>query len=160
MSGSPMINRLRIETVFKDNRKVMALRGSIDEDAQFDSLLGEKGTLYIDFEGVTSINSLGVRSWVNFLKALGNRTIHYENCPPIVVRQLNRVPSFLGKAAVDSVYVPYICDSCEKEVLILISKNALEKSPVNIPGTFSCEACKNGEMEIDGRPEQYFAFKR
>ena len=86
--------------------------------------------------------------------------VFFEDCPPLVVRQMNMVPSFLGKAKVLSVHVPYFCDNCEKEKLVLITKDKFAQGKGIVPETIPCEFCKKGDMELDGHPEQYFAFAR
>jgi hypothetical protein len=146
--------KFKFEQTIKGDRKVIALKGVIDEDTNFDALSQLSGAVTFNFKGVTSINSLGIRSWVNLLKELASAEVSYEACPPLIVRQMNMVPSFLGKGKVLSVFVPYICESCETEALALAEAAQFS----NLAKKFPCESCKKGEMEFDGHPEQYFAF--
>ncbi len=150
--------KLRIETVDSEGQKVIKLKGTIDEDSNFAQLMKLGGPLRLDFSGVTSINSCGIRSWVNFLKEMGTQEVVYVACPPLIVRQMNMVPSFVGNAKVDSVYVPFVCDLCEAEKTLLTTPMDFKSG--KIPGTIQCESCKKGEMEFDGQPKQYFAFSK
>lgn len=149
-------DKFKFEQVMKGNHKIVMLRGVIDEDTNFSQIAKLGNSLVFNFKGITSINSLGVRSWVNFVKSIPNVEIFLEECPPLIVRQLNMVPSFKGHAQVISVYVPYVCDSCDTEVLALVD----QKQYGNVAETIPCESCKKGEMELDGHPEQYFAFSK
>ena len=148
--------KFKFEQVMKDGKKIVMLRGTIDEDTTFTQMAKLGSSLVFNFKGVTAINSLGVRGWVNFIKDILNVEIMYEECPPLIVRQLNMVPSFKGHATVTSVYVPYVCDNCDTESLALVEKENF----AGISETIPCESCKKGEMELDGTPEQYFAFQK
>ncbi len=149
-------DKFKFEQVIRGDSKVVLLRGIIDEDTTFEQL-GKLGSpIHFNFKGVTSINSCGVRSWVNFMKDISGLQVIYEECPPHIVRQLNMVPSFLGQAQVASVYIPYVCDDCDAETMVLAEASEFGKVAETIP----CESCKKGEMEFDGHPQQYFAFRR
>ena len=136
------------------------LKGVIDEDTEFEALKKAGNSLIINFKGITSINSCGIRTWVNFMKDLQSVPIIYEECPALIVRQMNMVPSFLGHATVASVYVPYVCESCESEKMTLVTADKFNKGNPNIPETLKCDSCNDGEMELDGNPKQYFSFAK
>ena len=152
--------KFKIENQEKEGKATILLKGIIDEDATFDPILKTTGPLVFNFAGVTSINSCGIRNWVNFLKSVGDRPIAYAECPPLVVRQLNMVPSFGGVAKIQSVYASYICDNCEHEKLVLIADDKFKGGNATIAETLPCEACGKGEMEFDGHPKQYFSFSK
>lgn len=152
-------DKFKFEAVSRGERKVILLKGTIDEDTTFEGVKKLGGPFIFNFRELLSINSCGIRTWVNFLKELGSAPIAYEECPPLIVRQMNMVPSFLGSADVLSVFVPYVCDNCEHEKMVLMTKEELA-TPENIAETIECENCKKGEMEFDGHPQQYFAFNR
>ena len=156
-----MINdKFKIETALKDKKRVFFLKGTIDEDTTFDAVLQGEGEIHLNFSGVTGINSLGIRTWVNFMKELAGKQVFYEECPPVIVRQMNMIPSFVGHAKVVSVFAPYVCEDCDQEKLVLINEQSLSQTEVELPKSFVCESCGKGEMELDGHPKQYFAFKR
>ena len=148
-------DKFKIEQLVKENMRTVMLRGIIDEDANFDPLMKLHSPLVINFSGVTSINSCGVRNWVNLLKDLSGKEVFYEECPTLIVRQMNMVPSFVGGAKIVSVFAPYVCESCEKELALLVKETEFDGG---VKEAFTCDACKKGEMEFDGRPDQYFAF--
>jgi len=152
--------KFKIEQVMKGNMRTIMLRGSIDEDTSFAPLLKVAGPVVFNFRGVTAINSCGVRSWVNFLKDISDRQVIYEECPPLIVRQMNMVPSFVGHAKVISVFGAYVCDNCDEEKLVLIKDAQYAKGKVSIEDAMPCQECNEGEMEFDGHPQQYFAFAK
>jgi hypothetical protein len=149
-------DKFSFEQVMKEGRKIVLLRGIIDEDTSFDPISKLGSPLSFNFRGLTSINSIGIRTWVNFIKSIAKAEVFYEECPPLIVRQMNMVPSFIGHAKVRSVYVPYVCEECEAEFNSLVQATDFHK----VPDSMKCNACKKGEMELDGRPEQYFAFAK
>ncbi len=152
--------KFKIEQAMKGSTKAIMLRGAIDEDAVFTPILKVGGALIFNFRGVTSINSCGVRNWVNFLKELSDREVYYEECPPLIVRQMNMVPSFVSHARVLSVFSAYVCDVCDHERLVLTKEDQFAKGKINVQESMTCDSCKKGEMEFDGQPEQYFAFAK
>jgi hypothetical protein len=154
----PTIEKFRYEEVIQDNQRKIFLKGTIDEDTNFAPLLKPGGALILNFSGVTAINSLGIRSWVNFLKDVGDTHVVYEECPPLIVRQMNMVPSFLGKSQVASVFIPYICDECENEKIVLVTEDKFKGGQIQVQANLVCDKCQKGEMEFDGQPKQYFAF--
>lgn len=154
------MDKFKMESTMANEKKVVYFKGAVDEDTDFNALLKNEGPLRLNFAGVTAINSCGIRSWVNFLKELSGKEIIYEECPPLIVRQMNMVPSFLGKAQVASVFIPYICDNCEHEKTVLVTEAQFKGGNPQVAETIPCENCKKGEMEFDGQPKQYFAFSR
>ena len=153
-----MINdRFKIDIENEGGKQKVFLRGNVDEDADFESIKKITGDIIINFKDVKSINSCGIRTWVNFLKDLSGRTVFYEECPPIIVRQMNMVPSFLGMAKVLSVYVPYVSDETDEEKLVLFAADKFTASGFTVPDTIEDPS---GEMELDGNPQQYFAFAK
>jgi anti-anti-sigma regulatory factor len=149
-------DKFKFEQIIRGDTKVVVFKGTIDEDTDFTPITKLGDSLTFNFKNVESINSLGVRAWVNFVKLLKDKDICFEECPPIIVRQMNMIPSFTGNAKVLSVYVPYVCDNCDSEDLVLVKNDQFS----NVSETARCENCKEGEMEFDGTPEQYFAFNK
>jgi anti-anti-sigma regulatory factor len=138
---------------------VLRLYGAIDEDADFTDIL-ESANRYteirIDLGGITRINSVGVREWVNFVRALdSHESVVLERCVPVVVTQLNMIANFAGTGRVVSVYAPYVCDECGHE-----ESNLVDTSGTIDVESFSERTCPNcGEtMELDDLPESYFSF--
>lgn len=154
MSTEP---KFAIEQVMNGQNRTLLFSGELDEMSRFDTIQDLQGTLVINFREVTSINSFGVRNWANFMATLAGRQVIYEECPPHIVRQLNRIPSFQAHARVESVFIRYICEKCQAEKMSLVSRKAFE-SKEQIPETMPCEICKEGEMEFDGQLDQYFSF--
>lgn len=92
-----MSTSLQLETQILDNKVEVKFSGQIDEDATFEKIHNIKQEVYIfDLEGVSLINSCGVREWINFLEKLPeDADITYKNVPQIVVEQINMVQGFV-----------------------------------------------------------------
>ncbi len=153
-------DRIKIDIKPEGTGTRVTLSGVIDEDTTFEALKSVSGPIIVNFKGVTSINSCGIRSWVNTVKELSSVGIIYEECTPLIVRQMNMVPSFVGHAKVRSVFVPYVCEECDAESMKLASSSEFENGNVTVAETMKCTSCEKGEMEIDGNPKQYFAFAK
>ncbi len=106
--------------VDQDDGKIVSLVGLINEDSElsFKNLfleLKEGKKITFNFSQIKSINSLGVRAWVSFLRSLEEgRVILFSECTTDIIMQINMIPSFLGNATVASFYVNYVCEVCNK----------------------------------------------
>ena len=139
------------------------LVGIMDDDALYDEIKEQTGPLCFNFKEVISINSIAIRNWVNFVNELKSMRIFYEECPPLIVRQMNMVPSFKGHAEVRSVQLNYACDKCDHEELFTFDGNGKgmatgQISESQLPPEKTCENCKKGQLEFDESVEEYFAF--
>jgi hypothetical protein len=153
-----MTEKLQINIKKSGDTTRVYLTGVIDEDAIFNTLLPElSGRVIFNLNGISRINSCGVREWVNFLKTLPVQ-IELEECSAAVVEQFNMIPSFMENTKVTSFNAPYICDSCNLELeTILELKNILDKNnEIHLPAV-NCPNCKK-EMEFDDIEKEYFSF--
>ena len=104
----------RIES--SDKQEVIYLTGYVDENADFSGLNPKPSVqLVIDLAGVEHLNSLGLRTWVNWVKKLDQYPggIFLRRCPNVVVHQMNILEGFIPlNAVVESLEVPFLCDAC------------------------------------------------
>jgi hypothetical protein len=139
------------------------LVGAINEEADAKlRLLAEElkqfNRLEFIFERVSGINSLGVRAWVNFLRAIrGNgREVVFSKCIPDIISQINMIPSFADGAKIDSFFVNYVCPTCEGGFSQLVQRNSL--APGMLPDEVKCPHCDAATMETEELEDEYFAF--
>lgn len=151
-----MSEKLSITSRITNNEIHVELAGVIDEDAIFDKMQNLKMSKYIfDFSKVNMINSCGIREWIKFLLGIEGAEIIYQNCPQIIIEQVNMVHGFIRKGiVVESFFAPYFCPACDKEKKILIKNFEVQnsKSPLK-----QCETCK-GDLEFDAIEKQYYSF--
>ena len=152
--------KVRISLQAQGDHTVVTFEGSIDEDTQYGSILKTQGALVFRLMGVKNINSLGIRNWVNFMRELGTRSVIFAECPPVLVRQMNMIPSFRGNAKVQSVLAPLVCDACEVEKMELVTSDHFADGSDRWSAPQACSQCQKKEMVFDGNPKQYFAFAK
>ena len=149
-----------INKLAEGGKVVLQLQGNIDEDANFapPDLTGA-GAVVLDLEGVNAINSVGIREWIKWVKALpGSVQLSVRKCPKIIVDQINMVAGFLpATAVVESFFVPYYSDSSGNEKMVLFNNGKeFVNGEVNAPPEVKDEA---GEvMEMDVIEAKYFKF--
>jgi thiol-disulfide isomerase/thioredoxin len=131
------------------------LSGFLDENSDLKVLESVKGALAINFKDVSRVNSCGVREWVNLIAKIQDASISYDECPIVVVKQLNAVPDFQGKAKVISFYAPYFCESCDKEAVTLLKTEQMAAN--GAPPEMKCPTCTK-PMNFDAIPNQYLSF--
>ncbi|MCB0340679.1 MAG: hypothetical protein H6626_13280 [Pseudobdellovibrionaceae bacterium] len=143
------------------NDVVLTFQGQIDEDANFQSASGVSGSsIILNLDGVTAINSCGIREWIKWLKELpSGASITYKNCPKVIVDQINMVAGFLpDNAKVDSFYVPYYCEESGNEKMVLFtSGKEFNGDSVNPPDSVVDDETGD-EMEMDVIESKYFKF--
>jgi hypothetical protein len=135
--------------------------GLINEDSEltFQHILAEikeEKKVIFNFSQVKSINSLGVRAWVSFLRVVEEKgEVVFAECTADVIMQINMIPSFLGKGKVESFYVNYVCEICNKEEKKLVLTKDL--APKTIPPSPLCTTEDCG-MQTEELEEEYFVF--
>jgi anti-anti-sigma regulatory factor len=133
------------------------LSGAFEESVQLESLIGEvKGNLNVHCKGITRINSVGVKTWINYfqkLKMAGVRVRFFE-CSPSIVEQLNMISNFSGGGEVVSILLPYSCIKCVKEFVIPFETKKIDLDAL------PAAKCERSDCAIvfDDVPEEYFYF--
>ena len=132
------------------------LKGFLDEHADLQPIGGLKGDVVINFKEVQRVNSCGVRDWVNAISGAkaGVSSLSYEECPIVVVKQLNAVPDFRAGANVLSIAAPYFCEECDEEAEVMIDL----KSFSGTPPAPKCPNCGADGMNFDAIASNYFSF--
>ena len=137
----------------------LKLFGVLSEFSQIAVIFDDsESVLYIDMSEVQSINSFGVRSWVNYISNYQGRII-YKECSIPVVEQFSMIPEFIGPNSwVESFFALYFCSKCnhEENTLLTIGINFDHKRKELISPTI-CPYCSD-EMDADFIPDEYFFF--
>ncbi len=153
------MSRLKYEIVKLPDFTHLKITGQIDETFPLElSQIEIVGILRIDLQGLTSINSLGIREWIRFFSKIENHPIELLNCPKIFIDQVNMVQGFINqKDIVKSFYVPYFNDQekLEKNILFSYGKE-YGTTPLNAHDFIIDE--KGRRLEIDVVESKYFKF--
>lgn len=153
-----MSDKFFVNLNISNGEATIDLKGMMDEDMDLSkaSQVNEK-TLIFNFSGVEGINSCGIRDWIEFLgKINGVEKIIYEQCPQVIIEQMNMVKGFVpDKAEINSFYAPFFCESCDNEEKVLLKASDIKAN--GVPEDLPCSKCKN-PLEFDAIPNQYFHF--
>jgi len=149
------------------NDHTLHLVGAIDENASFGEIpIPLAGSMTLDLKNITMLNSLGLRSWVQWVARLQHlNSLQLANCPNAVVHQMNILDGFLPLGAViKSIEVPYYCETCGKETHYTAERGrdyfeaTADKDMFNgIKNVMPCSHC-NELAEADFMPGKYFKF--
>ena len=129
------------------------LTGRIDEKAVLDDLFKDFGTatVCVDFRGVLSLNSCGIRNWLVALASSPSNFI-YRNVPTNIFKTFCMVADLISsRVVIESFFMLYFCPGCDsnEEKLLVVGKDVVVQNGVSTflaPG--NCAAC--GEtLEID-----------
>ncbi len=121
------------------------LSGRIDEYADLMQLASElPKEVTLDLSGLTRINSIGVREWLDFVAAFGSRKVRLERCAPVFVDQLNTIANFAGNAEIWSVLCAYECEVDAAFTLVEVQVADIKEG--KRPETPRCAGCGNPMM--------------
>lgn len=145
----------------------ISLEGPISEKASlFDINLQAFKEIKINLSKVTFINSIGVKNWILWTCRLPqNAKLYLDECPFVIVNQINIVQGFIPKnAVVTSFLAPFLCEKCSHEETIKLSQNVhyfytsdQSAASVQIPENLTCTKCR-GTLEPDFLLEKTFGF--
>lgn len=136
--------------------------GPINEDSELylNQLIPHLGpNIIINFRKVESVNSCGVRVWINFVRAAEQgRKMIFEECTPEIVSQINMIPNFRGSAHIKSVYAVYSCGQCGHSQWQLFEegRNMPQSANDEIPAP-ACTKCGAG-LEMEELEDEFFAW--
>lgn len=143
----------------KGNALVVRFSGSIGENVNFEQMIGPvSGELIINCREIPRINSVGVKSWIKYFSSLQAKGIKltFTDCSTAIVEQINLISNFLCGGTVESIYVPFSCNSCKSELVGRFTIADIKKLQMNFPA-LKCTKC-NGEAVFDDIPEEYLSF--
>ncbi len=155
------MSSIQLETKTSGSGPAIKISGAIDEDVVFTGiLLPERGDVTLDLSGIHALNSCGIREWIKWIKGVPAAVrIIFENCPKVVVDQMNMVDGFLPKGAlVSSFFTPYFCEGCDSVKPVLFRSGAeFSHGKLAPPKEILCDKCRK-PMELDVIETKYFKF--
>lgn len=120
-------------------------------------------SITFEMDGFTRMNSIGVRQWDQWMAALRaanpKLVIKLVNIPYFFVELFNVIHEFVPRPyVVNSFYLQYYCDSCEKPVDVLVSgqSGAFPKSVKDLPA-MNCDVCQS-QLQMDFVSDRIFFF--
>lgn len=139
----------------------VALKGSIDEHVDFERLAKAitAPVVALDFDKVDAINSVGIRSWINFIKLISSSKITYERCPTFLVDAISMVPGLAKGVTIASFYLPFSCRSCDSDQPKLVTREQAKASGFleSMNTLFPCQTCDR-KVEFQDDLEVFFSF--
>jgi predicted RNA-binding Zn-ribbon protein involved in translation (DUF1610 family) len=143
---------MRLDVRVAGNRVTLA--GRIDDSASLADLPGKlpAGEVVIDTEGVTFVNSVGMREWIRLVRALKGR-VRLERVADVLMTQMNLIAELAGAVTISSFHAQYVCPACGHEGTPLVDAGTgLAQMPA-----LPCPECGSA-MELADFPERYLVI--
>lgn len=158
-----MAEPLDVIKIKKENVLFLFLKGMITEDSKIESIDSSgESTVVIDMDGITRINSYGIRQWINNLKRLGEKSasIVFTRCPPAIVEQFNMISNFGASGVVHSFYLPFYSDKKDKDELVLheLAPGASADDHDSIIASSLAKLDAGAEYVFNDIEDEYFSF--
>src|ERR1700692_3874743 len=94
------MGKLEFKSQKSGDKLNLTMGGTIDEDADFTQInLAGANQIEIDLATLKSINSCGIREWIKWMGTASSATITFNQCPKVIVDQINMVDGFLPSNA-------------------------------------------------------------
>ena len=138
--------------------------GRIDDSASFADLIARipAGEVVLDTDGVTFVNSIGMREWMRFVRALrdGGARIVLERVADVLMTQINMIPELARNVTVASFHAQYVCPACGAEAAPVVDAvaHAAGLRALQAPA-LPCPECGSA-MELGDFPERYLSIFR
>ncbi|CAN5695812.1 hypothetical protein BH11MYX3_BH11MYX3_23470 [soil metagenome] len=150
----------RLEITMTPGR--LTLTGRIDDSSPLGDIAPQvpAGDIAIDTDGVTFVNSIGMREWMRLVRALRERgTVTFERVADVLITQMNLRPEFSGSQVI-SFHAQYVCPSCGAEAAPLVDAvaNAQALREMTAP-KLPCAECGT-PMDLADFPERYLSLFR
>lgn len=104
----------------------LTLSGLFDEKASLQQMNVPAGvkTWFIDMNGLTAINSMGIREFAAWARGLKADAVEFRNVPKAFVDQINNVAQFLpANSRIASFYVVYYNEDIDEEKMVLYTRD-------------------------------------
>lgn len=138
---------------------VVKLSGSIEENVNLEEMVGSvPADVVVNCKEISRINSVGVKGWIKYFQGLQNKGVKLKfiECSTAIVEQINLISNFTCGGAVESIFVPFACQSCKTELIALFKVADLKSGGLQLP-ELKCSKC-SGKAVFDDIEEEYFAF--
>ena len=141
----------------------VTLVGRIDESATLAMVVSQitAGDVAIDTSAVTFINSVGMREWIRFVRALRDRGgVILERAADVLMTQMNLIPESCVGVTIRSFHAQYVCGACGAEsapVVDAVAHGARLRQMSAPP--LPCPEC-GAAMELADFPERYLTLFR
>ena len=122
----------------------------------------------VDLDKTYFINSTAIRAWIIWVRDCQKESpdikFVFKNVRPIFIStqalSLNLIPE---NSWVESVYLPYFCESCDKNIIVwfsldeILTPNPSKKSVAEFIAKKKCDSCQQ-DVEIDALPDPIADF--
>ena len=138
---------------------ILKLSGEVVETIDLAATVGSTlPDTVLNCKKISRLNSHGVKDWISFFAAetaKGTR-LRFVECSPPVVEQINLIMNFVCGGVIESLYVPFCCQTCKKNSVCLYRIKDLRRADLdNLHAV--CRHCK-GKAVFDDIPDEYFLF--
>lgn len=134
-----------------------------DEATLSNLAFDDQTDIQLILKDLKGINSLGVRTFINWHKGLSYKSMTIVQAPKCFIDQANMVEGFIPiRSKIKSFQVPYFSEETEQETNVTFDIG-VNYYVMDQQWKFSFPQVldkKNNPMEMDVQPERYFSFLR
>lgn len=154
-----MSQEFKLKTYNENDGWILTIAGPLNEHVKLPQAAGTT-SMRIDLKGLTYINSIGIRIWVEWLKRQSARPmISLLHCPFVLTKHFSVASDVLpSNVRVESFFVPYLGQDNERGDVLFSRGNEFDDDGEIRPPVVKD---RHGlEMELDVLPSYFRFLKR
>ena len=137
----------------------VTLFGRIDDASPLGEVIDkiDRGRVTIDTDGVSFVNSIGMREWIRLIRALRERgdAVVLVRVADVLMAQMNMISELREKVTITSFHAQYVCSACGAESAPLIDAVVHAASLAKLVAPkLPCPECSH-PMDLADFPERY-----
>lgn len=139
------------------------LEGMINEFAALGTIKPTEKLVKLDLSGITYINSIGCKNWIQLLESLGDRMIEFHHVSTAMMTGISMLPGLLpprgGRESIKSFYLPFFCIHCNTGHQSLVEPSSLEIIDESVfTGLVACPSCGSPMVVTEENSEFLYLF--
>lgn len=145
----------QVKTKTSSDEAILYLSGNLNEFAvqTLHELLNEaasKPRFVFNMNGITSINSIGIRDWILFLDEFQKKcpATVFDECSNVFIQQVMVLHRMIGVGELRSCYLLRYCDNCDHEQQVFAKLS--NPAHVYVGHKEACEKCGEPTELEDG----------
>ena len=153
---------LSVEKEVSDDVCRFTFKGSMDESAEkvLKEVVSDEPKVVFNFDELENINSLGIRSWLKFLRVFEEKKeIVFEKCTVDIIMQINLHLRFKGNGKITDFYCEYNCKDCDDDFTFLFDCKGSFNELVKTLSSKKCPKC-GGTLSPYVSLDNYLSFRR
>ncbi len=139
------------------------LEGIVNEHASFKKFEPKEKLIKFDLSGISYINSIGCKTWIQFFDTLKDREVEFHRVSTAMMTGISMLPGLLppsgGRDSIKSFKLPFCCVSCDHDNEAVVTPAELQVIQDSVfTKLTSCSQCGNPSTLTEANSEFLYLY--